>query len=70
MAISKRLAVAISGAAFAGAAALTMGAASPASAATTAPATAQHIGTSLVTWWGCGWDCCCCDDWGDWDWWC
>jgi hypothetical protein len=66
MAISKRLAVAISGAAFAGAAALTMGAATPAGAATvSAPATGQHL-TSLVTWgWGC-WDCC--DDWDDWDW--
>jgi hypothetical protein len=65
MAISKRLAVAISGAAFAGAAALTMGAAAPAGAATqSAPVTGQH----LVSWgWGCGWDCCD-DDWDDWDW--
>ena len=68
MAISKRLAVAISGAAFAGVAALTMGAATPAGAATTnVPVTGQHLG-SLVSWWGC-WDCC--DDWDDWDWdWC
>lgn len=66
MAISKRLALVISGAAFAGAAALTMGA-SPAEAATTsAPATGQHLTTNLVTWWGCGWDCCDC--WDDWDW--
>jgi hypothetical protein len=67
MAISKRLAVVISGAAFAGAAALTMGAASPAGAATTsAPVTGQHLSSHLVSWWGCGWDCC--DDWDDWDW--
>jgi hypothetical protein len=65
MAISKRLALVISGAAFAGAAALTMGA-SPAGAATTsAPATGQHL-VSHFGWWGCGWDCC--DDWDDWDW--
>jgi hypothetical protein len=67
MAISKRLAVAISGAAFAGAAALTMGAATPAGAATTsAPATGQHV--SLVSWFGCGWDCCDDCDWDCWDW--
>jgi hypothetical protein len=67
MAISKRLALAISGAAFAGAAALTMGA-TPAGAATmSAPATGQHVST-LATWGGgCGWDCCC-DCWDDWDW--
>lgn len=60
MAISKRLALVISGAAFAGAAALTMGA-SPAEAATTsAPAS---LSAHLATWGGgCGWDCCdCCD---------
>jgi hypothetical protein len=67
MAISKRLAVAISGAAFAGAAALTMGA-TPAGAATaSAPATGQHI-ASLASWWGCGWDCCDDCDWDCWDW--
>lgn len=67
MAISKRLALVISGAAFAGAAALTTMGATPAGAATmTAPATSQH----LVAWGGCGWDCCCdcCDCWDDWDW--
>jgi hypothetical protein len=69
MAISKRLAVVISGAAFAGAAALTMGAATPAGAATTnVPVTAQHLGSLFSCWgsWGC--DCSCDDDWGDWDW--
>jgi hypothetical protein len=65
MAISKRLALVISGAAFAGAAALTMGA-SPAEAATTsAPATSQHLASHFGGW-GCGWDCCC-DCWDDWD---
>lgn len=66
MAISKRLALAISGAAFAGAAALTMGATPAGAATTSAPATAQHV-SNLVSWWGCGWDCCC-DCWDDWDW--
>jgi hypothetical protein len=65
MAISKRLAVAISGAAFAGAAALTMGA-TPASAATT-PATTHHA--SIVSLFGCGWGGCGCDDDCDWDCW-
>jgi hypothetical protein len=64
MAVKKRLALAISGAAFAGAAALTMGAASPADAATmSAPASTQHLVTCGG--WGCGcWDWC--DDWCDW----
>ena len=68
MAISKRLALVISGAAFAGAAALTTGAAMPAGAATTqAPATGQHV--SLVSWFGCGWGCGCDDcDWDCFDW--
>jgi hypothetical protein len=59
MGISKRLALAISGAAFAGAAALTLGAAAPASAAVSAPASAPAIGTpqSLVShiFGGCHW---------------
>jgi hypothetical protein len=69
MAISKRLAVAISGAAFAGTAALTMGAAAPAGAATaSAPANGRHA--SLLSWFGCGWDFCDDgdSDWDCWDW--
>jgi hypothetical protein len=67
MAISKRLALVVSGAAFAGAAALTMGA-TPAGAATTrAPATAHHA--SIVSLFGCGWGGCGCDDDCDWDCW-
>jgi hypothetical protein len=67
MAISKRLALVISGAAFAGAAALTAGA-TPAGAATTqVPATAHHA--SIVSLIGCGWGGCGCDDDCDWDCW-
>jgi hypothetical protein len=54
----KRMALAISGLAFAGATALTMGAASPASAQTT-PSTSQHI---FSCGWDWGWDDCGCWD--------
>jgi hypothetical protein len=75
MQISKRFALALSGAAFAGAAALTLGAASPASAAVSAPASvpAAGVAQSLVFCggggcggWG-GWCDCWCDDWDDCD---
>lgn len=64
--ISKRLALAISGAAFAGTAALTLGAAAPASAAVTAPATGAPQGLANNLFCG-GFSscCCCCDDFFD-----
>lgn len=70
MQIPKRLALVLSGAAFAGAAALTVGAAAPASAAVSAPASAPATGQSLVSH-IFDWGCCggCWDDCDDWDWW-
>jgi hypothetical protein len=76
MRIPKRMALAISGAAFAGATTLALGAAAPAGAQTitTAPhhAATGHVVTAIATdgWgWGWGWDD---DDWGwgdgDWGW--
>ena len=78
MRIPKRMALAISGAAFAGATALAMGAAAPAGAQTVTGAPQQvttgHVSTHLISdGWGWGWDD---DDWGwdgGWDWgddWC
>jgi hypothetical protein len=62
--ISQRLALGISGAAFVGAAALTVGAAAPASAAVSAPAIGapQSLANGLF----CGGfsDCCCCGGFG------
>lgn len=69
MRIPKRIAIALSGLAFAGSTALTLGAALPASAQT-APTTAKATSSHVVTQWGWGWD----DDWGwgggwdDWGW--
>ncbi len=71
MGISKRLALVLSGAAFAGTAALTLGAAAPAGAAVAAPASAPATGTHLTSIFGCGgcWGCWDdCDDWDDWGW--
>lgn len=70
MGIPKRFALAVSGAAFAGAVALTAGAA-PAGAAVSAPAgapatgTPQHLVDQIFTG-GCGGGCS--DDWNDCDW--
>ncbi len=67
MGISKRLAVVISGAAFAGGVALTMGAAAPANAAPV-PASSQTLVNHIFN---CGcWGCCddCWDDCDDWGW--
>jgi hypothetical protein len=69
MGISKRLALVISGAAFTGAAALTVGAAAPAGAAVSAPASAPMTGQTLVNHiFGCGCWSDCWDDCDDWDW--
>ncbi len=57
MRIPKRMALAVSGLAFAGTSALTMGAALPASAQT--PSTASQHAVSSPYWGGC---------WGGWDW--
>ncbi|MEV0400988.1 hypothetical protein [Actinoallomurus sp. NPDC050550] len=69
MMIPKRMALAISGLAFAGATALTMGAAAPAGAQTVS-STPQHTATLATCgswggcggWWG-GWDDCWDDCW-------
>jgi hypothetical protein len=70
MGISKRLAVVLSGAALAGGAALTLGAA-PAGAAVSSPASAPATGQALIAHiFSCGcWSDCWddCDD-DDWDW--
>ncbi|GAB3966030.1 hypothetical protein GCM10029978_030240 [Actinoallomurus acanthiterrae] len=62
MMIPKRMALAISGLAFAGATALTMGAAAPAGAQTVSGA--PHAVTHLAT---CGWWGGCGGWWGGWD---
>jgi hypothetical protein len=64
--ISKRLALAISGAAFVGTTALTLGVAAPAGAAVSAPATAapQGLGNNFF----CGggfFNSCCCNNFFD-----
>jgi hypothetical protein len=70
MRVPKRMALGISGLAFAGATALTLGAAAPAGAQTVSstPQHAQSIISHLI---GCGggWDDCCWDDCFD-DCWC
>ncbi|MCO6011287.1 hypothetical protein NE236_40690 [Actinoallomurus purpureus] len=70
MRIPKRMALAISGTAFAGATALALGAAAPAGAqaVTTAPhhAVSGHVFSHITTdGWGWGWDD---GGWGDGDW--
>jgi hypothetical protein len=72
MKISKRLALSLSGAAFAGATGLMFGAAAPAGATVSAPASIQAVGApqSLVFCGGggCGgWCDSWCDDWDDCD---
>lgn len=69
MRIPKRMALAVSGLAFAGTTALTLGAALPAGAQT--PATVSHQSTSVpFCWgdwgWGGGWGGCGCWDSGWW----
>ncbi|GAA2079631.1 hypothetical protein [Actinomadura alba] len=72
MGIQKRVSLAISGLLFAGASALTLGAAAPAAAASTATVSAQSV--NLPSWGNRGrrghHRCferfnCCCDDFGD-----
>ena len=65
MSIPQRMMVAISGLGFAGAAALIIGVAAPADAATSAAPVGASTVTSAPTWWN-NWGCGCWDDcWDD-----